>query len=232
VNNTNLVSVLMSTYNSQNTIRRSIESIINQTYSNIEFLIIDDGSTDNTYSICKEYKNNFDNVFVYKNKQNIGLTKSLNKLIRISKGYFIARQDADDYSQKNRIEKQLKYLQKNNLDGCSTRAKIIDSKRLIPGKSLYIPKKILLKFKNPFIHGSLLIKKENLIDVNCYDEEFFYAQDYKLIYDLLENKSKISIMKDPLYNLNMKNNISSKYKEKQKYYANCVRKKISPSGVK
>ncbi len=222
----------MSTYNSQNTIRRSIESIINQTYSNIEFLIIDDGSTDNTYSICKEYKNNFDNVFVYKNKQNIGLTKSLNKLIRISKGYFIARQDADDYSQKNRIEKQLKYLQKNNLDGCSTRAKIIDSKRLIPGKSLYIPKKILLKFKNPFIHGSLLIKKENLIDVNCYDEEFFYAQDYKLIYDLLENKSKISIMKDPLYNLNMKNNISSKYKEKQKYYANCVRKKISPSGVK
>lgn len=232
MNNTNLVSVLMSTYNSQNTIRRSIESIINQTYSNIEFLIIDDGSTDNTYSICKEYKNNFDNVFVYKNKQNIGLTKSLNKLIRISKGYFIARQDADDYSQKNRIEKQLKYLQKNNLDGCSTRAKIIDSKRLIPGKSLYIPKKILLKFKNPFIHGSLLIKKENLIDVNCYDEEFFYAQDYKLIYDLLENKSKISIMKDPLYNLNMKNNISSKYKEKQKYYANCVRKKISPSGVK
>ena len=77
-----------------------------------------------------------------------------------------------------------------------------------------------------------MIKKENLIDVNCYDEEFFYAQDYKLIYDLLENKSKISIMKDPLYNLNMKNNISSKYKEKQKYYANCVRKKISPSGVK
>ncbi len=232
MNNTNLVSVLMSTYNSKNTIRRSIESIISQTYSNIEFLIIDDGSTDNTYSICKEYETNFDNVFVYKNKQNIGLTKSLNKLIRNSKGYFIARQDADDYSQKNRIEKQLKYLQKNNLDGCSTRAKIIDSKRLIPGKSLYIPKKILLKFKNPFIHGSLLIKKENLINVNCYDEEFFYAQDYKLIYDLLENKSKISIMKDPLYNLNMKNNISSKYKEKQKYYANCVRKKISPTEAK
>ena len=98
----------MSTYNSKNTIRRSIESIISQTYSNIEFLIIDDGSTDNTYSICKEYETNFDNVFVYKNKQNIGLTKSLNKLIRNSKGYFIARQDADDYSQKNRIEKQQK----------------------------------------------------------------------------------------------------------------------------
>ena len=60
MNNTNLVSVLMSTYNSKNTIRRSIESIISQTYSNIEFLIIDDGSTDNTYSICKEYETNFD----------------------------------------------------------------------------------------------------------------------------------------------------------------------------
>tara|TARA_B100001093_G_scaffold520127_1_gene612939 strand:+ start:16354 stop:17052 length:699 start_codon:yes stop_codon:yes gene_type:complete len=227
-----LVSVLMSAYNSEDTIKLSIESIINQTYSNIEFLIIDDASTDNTYSICKDYENNFDQIRIFKNDENIGLTKSLNKLINYSTGHYIARQDADDYSQDVRIEKQVAFLEKNSIDGCSTRAKIIDTKKLIPGKSFYIPKRILLKFKNPYIHGSLLIKKKNLKEVNCYDENFYYAQDYKLIYDLLDKNYKILIMKDPLYNLNMNNNISSKFKEEQKYYANCVRKNILPTEIK
>ena len=76
-----LVSVIMSVYNDANRVKKSIESILNQSYSNIELLIMDDGSTDNTFEICKNYQNE-NNVKIFKNNHNIGLTKSLNILIK------------------------------------------------------------------------------------------------------------------------------------------------------
>ena len=75
------VSVLMSTYNSELNVANSIESILEQTYKNIEFLIVDDCSTDNTFKILEEYSKNHENIQVFKNEINIGLTKSLNLLI-------------------------------------------------------------------------------------------------------------------------------------------------------
>ena len=218
----------MSVYNSETTVDKSIKSILNQSYKNFEFLIMDDFSNDNTFSICKTFEENYENVKVYRNKENLGLTKSLNKLIRLSKGQFIARQDGDDVSYKQRFEKQLNYIEKKNLDGCTTRAKVIQTNKLIPGLSFYFPQSFLLRYKNPFIHGSLLIKKKSLMKVNCYDEKYYYAQDYKLMSDLLKAKSKISILNEPLYDLNMDNNISTNFYDKQKYYADCVRKNKIP----
>ena len=228
MNNKYFLSVLMSVYNSETTVDKSIKSILNQSYKNFEFLIMDDFSNDNTFSICKTFEENYENVKVYRNKENLGLTKSLNKLIRLSKGQFIARQDGDDVSYKQRFEKQLNYIEKKNLDGCTTRAKVIQTNKLIPGLSFYFPQSFLLRYKNPFIHGSLLIKKKSLMKVNCYDEKYYYAQDYKLMSDLLKAKSKISILNEPLYDLNMDNNISTNFYDKQKYYADCVRKNKIP----
>src|SRR5210317_249437 len=91
-----LVSTVMSSYNSEKTISASIESILNQSYKNIELLIIDDCSTDNSYEILKEYELNYDSINVFRNNKNIGLTKSLNIILKKTKGKFIARQDADD----------------------------------------------------------------------------------------------------------------------------------------
>ena len=93
-----LISVLLSAYNSESTIDRAIESIMNQSYKNIELLIIDDYSSDSTYEKCDYYKNKYSNVSIYKNEKNLGLTASLNKLLNLSNGKYIARQDADDYS--------------------------------------------------------------------------------------------------------------------------------------
>ncbi len=228
MNNKYFLSVLMSVYNSETTVDKSIKSILNQSYKNFEFLIMDDFSNDNTFSICKTFEENYENVKVYRNKENLGLTMSLNKLIRLSKGQFIARQDGDDVSYKQRFEKQLNYIEKKNLDGCTTRAKVIQTNKLIPGLSFYFPQSFLLRYKNPFIHGSLLIKKKSLMKVNCYDEKYYYAQDYKLMSDLLKAKSKISILNEPLYDLNMDNNISTNFYDKQKYYADCVRKNKIP----
>ena len=105
------VSVILSVYNSENTIKKSIESLVNQTYKDIEILIIDDNSTDKTFELCKEYEKKHNNISLFKNNKNIGLTKNLNYLIGKSTGSYIARQDADDISELDRIEKQIKYTQ-------------------------------------------------------------------------------------------------------------------------
>lgn len=106
------LSVVMGGYNEENLLNNSIESILNQSYKEFEFISIDDGSTDNSLEIIKEYAKRDKRIKVIKNPLNIGLTKSLNKGIRIAQGEFIARQDAHDFSLPHRLEKQLKFLEK------------------------------------------------------------------------------------------------------------------------
>ncbi len=227
-NNHELVSVIMSTYNSKDKIKYSIESIINQSYKNIELLIVDDGSTDSTSHVVETFIKENKNIKLYKNMKNIGLTKSLNFLIKKSQGKYIARQDDDDISHLDRIKKQVELIERLNLDFCSSRAFTIDKNRKIPGFSFYLPKKLLIKYKNPFIHGSLLITKKAIDEIGGYDNDFYYSQDYKLMTELLNKGFKYKFTDEILYTLNTKNNISSNKKSEQKYYAKCVRKKIKP----
>lgn len=224
----NLVSVIMSAYNSESTIEKSILSIIKQDYKKLEFLIVDDCSTDNTYNICKKYSKLNKSIKLFRNKSNIGLTKSLNLLIDQAKGEYIARQDADDVSLSNRISHQVEFIKKYNLDACSTRAYIMENNSIIHSKSYYLPKHMVIKFKNPFVHGTLLIKTEILKKLGKYDENFYYSQDFKLMKDLIKENYRIRIIKDPLYCLNNKENISTNNKLEQKYYANCVIKNKIP----
>ena len=113
----------MSVYNAELSVGKSIKSILDQSFKNFEFLIIDDCSTDNSYEIMKEF--NDQRIKIIKNKKNIGLTKSLNKLIDMSNA-IIARQDADDFSKPNGIEKQYYYLIKKNYDFCVARAETLN----------------------------------------------------------------------------------------------------------
>ena len=106
-----MISVIMSTYNNQSSVGYAIESVLNQTYKDIELLIMNDGSIDNTKEVLGKYLDN-EKVKVFTNKENIGLTKSLNILINESKGNFIARQDSDDISLDSRLEKQLEFHKK------------------------------------------------------------------------------------------------------------------------
>ena len=218
----------MSTFNSEKYVSRSIEGILQQKYNDFELLIVDDNSSDNTYGVIKSYSDKNENIRVFKNNLNLGLTKSLNFLISHSTGDFIARQDDDDISFPNRIQKQVSELEKLNLDFCTTRAVEINTKRKIPGISYYLPTNLLLKFKNPFIHGTLLIKKEVLETLGGYDENFYYSQDLKLVLDLIKRGYKYKIINEVLYSLNLTNNISKNKFTQQKYYANCARKNIKP----
>ena len=221
------LSVIMSVYNSEESLGDSI-GILVQTYENFEFLIMDDGSEDNSPKILDDYAKQDNRIKIFKNSKNLGLTKSLNILISSSNGECLARQDSDDISSEDRFEKQLNYLSLNNLDACTVRALGSTTNKAIPNISYYFPLNLIIKFKNPFVHGSLIIKKNVIESLGGYDENFYYSQDYKLMSDLLSRDFKVKIMPDILYYLNQENNISTNSKEEQKYYADCVRKNKIP----
>ena len=223
-----LVSVLMSTYNSETTLERAINSVLNQSYKRIEFLICNDGSTDNTKKILDKYSNLYDQVKIVNNKNNVGLTKSLNLLIDKSTGEFIARQDADDYSDPERIKEQIRHSINNKFQAVFTRSYNLNKNTSMQKISYLIPYRILVNFRNPFVHGTMLINSKIIKKLGGYDESFYFAQDYKLYRDLIDNGIRIKKIRKILYYLNTKNNISSLRKEEQKYYANCVKNRKIP----
>jgi len=194
-----LVSVVMSVYNDQDYVADAIDSILNQTYKNIEFIIINDGSTDNSLDIIRKYEKQDSRIFVV-DQNNLGLTRSLNVGVKKSTGQYIARQDADDISHASRIEKQIYILNKYSLD-------IVTSRGIKDNKS--VPNKLIIKFNscnilrvgNVFIHGTFFMHRY-VFDIQMYNENYQYAQDFKFILDALGNDLKIGYMQEELYYLN------------------------------
>jgi len=218
-----LVSVIMSCHNNERYINKSIDSILNQSHRNIELIVIDDASTDNTLSILFSYEKSDARVRVFSNQENLGLTKSLNKLIKYVKGDYIARHDADDYSDSNRISLQLQYMQNSFSQVLGTFCYLIDDE----GTELTIKKKPTncdainktLILKNCLIHGSVLIDYNKVGDDYYYDENYLYSQDYEL-WSRLSRKYKINNLDLPLYYLRAhSNSITSVNNFKQLNYA-------------
>ena len=218
----------MAVYNNEETIDTSVNSILSQTYEDFEFLIVDDYSNDLTYEKLKKIQKKDKRIKLYRNPKNIGLTASLNLLISKSNFKYIARQDGDDISLRERLETQIYYLDTKQYDFCISRARIKGSKKNIPRLTHHLPSRLVIKYKNPFIHGTLMIKKNVILDLGSYNELFYYAQDYKLFWDLLNKDIKFKYLKNVLYELNMENNISKNKTNEQEYFRECVVKGINP----
>ena len=178
-----LVSVIMPVYNAQNYVEEAILSILNQTYQNFEFIIINDGSTDKSLEIIQEYAKK-DNRIKVISRENKGLIYSLNEGIKLSKGKYIARMDADDISLSYRFEKQIEFME-NNLDVgiCGSSAIVFDDKT---EKKWIVYKdenriKAELLFSSPFIHPSVMIRKSIIDKYNFfYDKDYIHAEDLEL----------------------------------------------------
>ncbi len=223
------ISVLMSVYNNQDSLERAINGILNQTYDNIELLIMDDCSTDNSAYILDSFSEQ-KNVKIFKNISNLGLTKSLNLLLEQATGTYIARQDADDFSLSKRFEIQLDLMVKKKYSISTTMAYKNEQSviNLTPKFRHLVPSRIYININNPFIHGTLMMEKYIIDQIGGYDERFIYSQDYKLFYDLIKNNQKILKISRPLYVLNTKNNISSLKSKEQGYFADCVKNGRNP----
>ena len=140
------ISVLMSVYNNDNTLKKSIESILNQKFKNFEFLIIDDGSIDNSWEILNKFSKKNKSIKLFKNYKRKGLAFSLNKIISKSKGNYLARMDADDFSKKNRLKIQIEFLKKNEeIDLVGSMAKTFEGKILKVPKDDNLIKKTIIK---------------------------------------------------------------------------------------
>lgn len=193
------ISVLMSVYNGEKYLCEAIESILNQTFKDFEFLIINDGSTDKTGKILESYEDS--RIRIINNKENIGLTKSLNKGLKLAKGKYIARMDADDISLPKRFEKQVKFMDKNSeIAVCGTWLKLIGNNIgdiwKVPSDSETL--RSLMLFYPALYHPTTFIRKALLEKYNLrYDESFICSQDYDLWARMAE-KLKISNLKEVL----------------------------------
>lgn len=186
-----LVSVIMPAYNAQRYIGEAIESILNQTYHNLELIIIEDCSQDETYRVAKQYAEVDARVKLHRNECNKGIAFSTNRGIALSQGNYIALLDDDDVAAQERLQLQVSYLENHSdIDILGGRSQIIDSEGNVLRKSVeprYNPKylKAMLLFNNVnFFNGTTMIRKE-FIDRNslCYQEECLGMQDYKFFID-------------------------------------------------
>src|SRR5690606_17712108 len=151
--------VILPVYNAEKYVKEAIESVLNQTYKHVEFLIINDGSTDTSKEIILQFDD--PRIRYIENEQNIQLIKTLNKGIDLAKGKYIARMDADDRCSIHRFQKQIDFLERNpSYVLCGTWATIIDSNGTKTGRIKRIDSSALLKanmlFTTPFIHPSMM----------------------------------------------------------------------------
>ena len=184
-----LISVIMSTYNrSSDYLRESMESILNQTYRNFEFIIIDDGSDNGTKELIESYRD--PRIRLVINEKNIGLTRSLNKALDLCRGEFIARMDDDDIALPERFEKQFAYMRQHpDVIVCGTWVDVIDGSGRLTGKVKHYliedmeAYRIYLLFGNhPNItHPSAMINRRLFLENHLrYEPDYNLAEDYRL----------------------------------------------------
>lgn len=195
------VTVLMPVYNGSKYLQESIDSIQNQTYSDFEFIIIDDASTDNTWEILEFNAQKDKRIRLLRNLQNLGLIKTLNKGIYAALGQYIARQDADDISLPNRLESQVKAL-----EGSSGFAMVSSNIQVITDTNKK-PVEIMLRSCEPALvswhlifhnhiggHSQVMYRKNTILALNGYSEAYTYIEDYELWCRLSMAGQKIMIL--------------------------------------
>jgi glycosyltransferase involved in cell wall biosynthesis len=176
------VSVLLPVHNGEKYLDQAIESILSQTFQDLELLVADDGSEDRTWQIASGYKD--PRIRLFQNESNLGIAETLQGMILESRGKYIARMDADDISLPKRLEKQVAFLEshpKTGLLGTGIR-KIINTGEMLKQTWLYPggnPKlQWLLFFRNPFAHPTVMVRRELLVQVGGYRHR--PAEDFDL----------------------------------------------------
>ncbi|APC05321.1 hypothetical protein AOC10_01645 [Polynucleobacter asymbioticus] len=181
---TNLISVILPVYNGARYLRAAIDSILQQTYFHFELIIINDGSKDESESVILSFD---DKRIRYYSQDNMGLAKTLNRGISLANGKYIARQDQDDISLPARLEKQVLFLEANpHTVLLGTRAQILEedqpTARMQSHPLSDAELKLGLLFDNFFVHSSVMVNKDLLVETGGYCEDPFRQppEDYEL----------------------------------------------------
>jgi len=187
------VSVLLPVYNAASYVGQSIESILTQTFGDFELILIDDGSTDDSYATLDSWARRDARIVLVRTARNLGLIRTLNRGLGLARGEFIARQDADDCSEPQRLERQVAFLRAHaevGLLGAAYHAVDARGRRLYtfcPPQSDTAIRWMAL-FQNPFCHTSMMFRRALAAgrEASFYDERALHAEDYELWVRLLE----------------------------------------------
>lgn len=219
------LSVVMAVYNSEKNIGQAIDSILSQTYPDFIFYIVDDCSSDESARILTAAAEKDSRIKIITNQRHLGLTKSLNKALKLVKTPYIARMDSDDIALEKRFAKQISFLKTHLQIGLlGTAAYLIDSS----GKNLGLKtfpvdhdhlKKIILRYC-PFIHPTWMLRRSVLLEAGGYNEEFIFSQDYELALRLMKI-SQVANLAEPLiyYRVNVDPAISLQHLKQQEKLA-------------
>jgi len=194
------VSVLLPVYNAQDYLRESIDSILNQSFTDFELIIINDGSTDSSKEIIQSYT---DPRIRLIDQANAGLPVSLNRAIAMAQGQYLARQDADDVSLPTRLEEQVRFMEQEGLDICGCDFDIINESGQIM-ESITVPHTpesmvITLACTVPFAHGSVMMRQSFLGKHTLKYDESVVTEDYDLWSRIYQSKGVFGNVPKPLF---------------------------------
>ena len=224
-----LVSVLLPVYNGEPYLRGAIELILNQTYSNLELIIINDGSKMNSRRTIQMFTSD-PRVRVYEHP-NCGLPATLNHGIELAQGELIARMDQDDLSAPERLEKQVTYLiQHPKIGVLGTSYRVIDIDGGLLGVRLQLCTPAQVRWQvyagNPFCHGSVMFRKSVVIAANCY-EPTAKVEDYDL-WSRMAYRVEMTNMPDVLYDyrINVSSSMVATNHERYRLEADAIRARL------
>ncbi len=195
-----LVSVVMPTYNRVTLLPRSIQSILDQTYTNFEFIIVDDGSTDETAKLLQSYQQKDPRIVILTNEKNMGISYSRNRGTDAAKGKYVAIMDSDDYSEPERLEKSVAFLEKHS-DYISVNSIYYEMGKEINGTNNWVPPKrweIIFNFMNYYTNLAVFrtdfVRKHNI----RYNEKLISSEDYDFWKQIVMAGGKLGMLNEQL----------------------------------
>lgn len=218
------ISVVLSVYNGEDTLSIAIDSVLNQTYKDFEFIIINDGSTDDSLKIIEKYRRQDDRVIAI-DRENKGLANSLNEGVELSKGKYIARMDQDDICFSKRFEKQVDFLENNtSVDMLFTGWEEVDIDSL--SRNIKIPKREWFKnLKKYFFTKSMILLHPTLMANSDVMKRYPYpdlrrrGEDYKMFLDMIVGGVKFDILEEPLLEYYASNKPSDFFRKKIHWFS-------------
>jgi teichuronic acid biosynthesis glycosyltransferase TuaG len=192
-------SIIIPVYNCEKTIEETLKSVLSQTTSDYEIIIINDYSSDNTMEIVEKYKNKFNDIKVIYNFKNLGVAESRNKGFQAAIGKYVALLDGDDVWANDKLEIQRTVIEETGCDICCTAYNFIDSKSLMIKKTYNIPEYISydMLLKENYIGCSTVVVKKNLLIDNSMNSKFLH-EDYAFWLRLARDGAKMIGINKPL----------------------------------
>lgn len=197
------ISVIMAVYNAEKYLAAAVDSILGQTYSDFELILVNDKSSDTSDSILRAYAAQDSRIVLLENEENMGLTKSLNRGLAVAKGEYIARMDADDISVPDRFEKQVAFLDSHpDYSFVSCIGRYIDENgnpeqlRLFPetNEEIYA----MMPKVDAVMHPGVMFRREDIAKIGNYCEDFRVVQDYDLWFRGMAAGYKFYNIQEPL----------------------------------